>query len=364
MAPSGLAAVMICPGKTELRELPLPQAENDNGLLRIEMCGVSEIDPISFRRSDIAPTILGHEIVGTIQHIGPAAAERWHVKEGDRVIVQEYLPCGECSWCAKGEYRLCPQAQIGAPDARRFGLTGTNITPGLWGGFSQYLYLPPQSVIHPVPDGMQVSLASLALLVANGVQWAAIEGEICPGQAVLVFGGGLVGHAAVRAALEAGAGIVMLCGLAREHECIASGKSFGASFTFSADEEGLEDNIIAATEGRGADVIVDTTNDTSGRVAATAIKTAALGARLVLGGIGLVPMHLGEIRRKYLTIKPVRGHSTVAVKRALELIKKDASVFDALSCKSYPLSETASAIRAGDSEDSSSIIQASVLPWM
>ncbi|MEE8438977.1 MAG: alcohol dehydrogenase catalytic domain-containing protein, partial [Micropepsaceae bacterium] len=139
MTASVLAAVMTAPGKTELRELPLPETREDDGLLRIEACGVSEADPILFRRGDLAPAILGHEILGTIQCAGAAAVARWKVKEGDRVIVQEYLPCGECGWCSKGEYRLCAQAQIAAPNALRVGMTGVNIAPGLWGGFAQHL---------------------------------------------------------------------------------------------------------------------------------------------------------------------------------------------------------------------------------
>jgi len=364
MPGSVLAAVMTGPGKTELRELPFPETREDDGLLRVEACGVSRTDPDLFRRGDLAPVILGHEIVGTVQRAGAVASGRWQVKEGDRIIVQEYIPCGACDWCAKGEYRLCAQAQVAAPNALRFGMTSANVTPGLWGGFAQHLYMHPRSVIHRLPAAVPASLAILTLPIANGVQWAAIEGEISAGHTVLIFGSGLVGLGAVRAALAAGARMVILCGLAREAERLAAGKLFGASHTLNADEEGLEDNIIAATEGRGADVIVDTTDDTSGRVAATAIKSAALGARLVFGGIGLVPLHLGEIRRKYLTIKPVRGHSTVAVNRSLELLENDASLFHSLSCALHPLSETAMAIRAGDSEASPGIIQAGVRPWM
>ncbi len=364
MAASGLAAVMTCPGKTELRELPLPETREDDGLLRIEACGVSEADPILFRRGDLAPAILGHEIFGTIERAGAAAAARWQVKEGDRVIVQEYLPCSECGWCTKGEYRLCAQAQMAAPNALRVGMTGVNIAPGLWGGFAQHLYLHPRSVIHHVPAAVPDSLATLALPVANGVQSAALEGKVSPGQAVLIFGCGLAGLAATRAAVDAGASKVILCGLAREHERLAAGKLLGKTHLLVADEDGLETKVFAAIEGEGADVIVDTTNDTSGRVAATAISCAAIGARLVLGGIGLVPLNLGEFRRKYLTIKPVRGHSSFAVRRALEILENNVSAFQALSRPLHRLSETAAAIRAGDPEASPDMVQAVVRPWM
>jgi threonine dehydrogenase-like Zn-dependent dehydrogenase len=362
--PSAVAAVMTGPGKIERREMRLPETCENDGLLRIEACGVAVSDPVLFRRNDLSPAILGHQIVGTIERLGAHAAARWRAKESDRVIVQEYLPCGACEWCAKGEYRLCDAAQMEASNARRYGMTRTDVAPGLWGGFAQYLYLDPRSVIHAVPDRIPDSLATLVLPCANGIQWAVLDGQVCSGDAVVIFGCGLAGLAAARAAAEAGAASVIICGLQREKECLAAADSFGASHALIAEEEGLETKIDQLTEGHGADVVVDTTSDTSGRVAAAAIRCAAMGANLVLGGIGLVPLNLGEIRRKYLTIKPVRGHSTNAVERGLEMIAGSASAFGQLPCRQYPLGEVAAAIRAGDPEISPGLLRAEVRPWM
>lgn len=364
MGASALAAVMTGPGKIELREMRLPETHDDDGLLRIEACGVAEADPILFRRKDLSPAILGHQIVGTVERVGPHASMRWRAKVGDRVIVQEYLPCGSCDWCAKGEYRLCDKAQMDAPNARRYGMTKTDLIPGLWGGFSQYLYLDPRSVVHTVPDRIPGALATFTLPVANGVQWALLEGEAHRGSAVVIFGCGLSGLAAARAAADAGARSIIVCGLKREKERLAAAEIFGASHTLMADAESLELEIEKATKGHGADVVVDTTADTSGRVAATAVKCAARGATLVLGGIGLVPLNLGEIRRKYLTIKPVRGHSANAVEKALDMIVHNASAFEELPCRQYPLGETSSAIRGGDAEISPGLLHAQVRPWI
>jgi len=363
MTAKALAAVMTGPGKTALRELPIPHPQSDDGLLRIDLCGVAESDPNSFRRGDLAPAILGHEIVGTIERAGEAARARWRLREGDRAIVQEYLPCRACDWCAKGEYRLCAGAQMDAPAALRIGMTGTGTAPGLWGGFAQYLYLHPRLVLHSVPAGLSDSLASLTLPVANGLQALAVEGGLSPGQAILIFGCSLSGLAAACAAADAGAGAVIVCGLARETMRRALGKSFGATHVLTGDEEGLDERIAAATLGKGADIVVDASSDTSGRVAATAIKAAAVGATLVLGGIGQVPLNIGEIRRKYLTIKPVRGHSTNAVERALTLLQRHSGIFSAMPSRSFPLSETANAIAAGNAELSPEIVRAELRPW-
>ena len=158
--------------------------------------------------------------------------------------------------------------------------------------------------------------------------------------------------------------MIIICGLKREKERLATGKFFGASHILIAEDDGLEAKIENITQGHGADVVVDTTADTSGRVTAAAIRCAAPGAHLVLGGIGLIQLNLGEIRRKYLTIKPVRGHSAKAVEKALEMIARNVSVFEELPCRKYALSETTNAIRAGDAEISPGLLRAEVHPWM
>ncbi len=364
MGASALSAVMTGPGKIELREIALPETRDNDGLLRIEACGVAEADPILLRRYDLSPAILGHEFVGTLVRLGAQAADRWRAKEGDRVVVQEYLPCGTCEWCAKGEFRLCETAQLDAPNALRYGMTKTDVAPGLWGGFSQYLYLHPRSIVHVVPEQISSSAATFTLPCANGVQWATLEGEVFHGARVVIFGCGLSTLAAARAAANARADLIIVCGLKREKERLSVAELFGASQTLVADVDGLEANIEQATNGHGADVVVDATADTSGRVAALAIKCAARGANLILGGIGLVPLNLGEVRRKYLTIKPVRGHSANAVEQALNMIQQDASAFERLPRRTFSLSETANAIRAGDAETSPGLLRAQVHPWM
>jgi threonine dehydrogenase-like Zn-dependent dehydrogenase len=46
--------------------------------------------------------ILGHEIAGCIAQLGSQAAHKWPFKEGDRVALEEYMPCGGCEVCRKG----------------------------------------------------------------------------------------------------------------------------------------------------------------------------------------------------------------------------------------------------------------------
>ena len=113
-----LAMVQTAPGELVARDLPIPEIGHDDALLRIEACGICGSDVQGWKSMRRGVRILGHENLGHIAKIGDRAAARWGVKEGDRVALEEYLPCGVCDVCRSGEYRFCPQTDIGLAGER------------------------------------------------------------------------------------------------------------------------------------------------------------------------------------------------------------------------------------------------------
>ncbi len=91
MGDFSLAAVAVDKCKTELREFPIPDLSPDAGLLRVATTGMCGADWPMYQNEKPGPRILGHEIVGTIEKLGALAGNRWGVRVGDLVALEEYL---------------------------------------------------------------------------------------------------------------------------------------------------------------------------------------------------------------------------------------------------------------------------------
>ena len=106
-----LAAVAKENHQIELLDFDFPKITSTTGTLKIEMTGICGSDWPYFLNypQSKGPMVLGHETVGHVHQIGIEAFSRWGVKEGDRVALEEYLPCGHCHYCRTGDFRLCDE---------------------------------------------------------------------------------------------------------------------------------------------------------------------------------------------------------------------------------------------------------------
>ncbi len=360
------AAVKTAANVTEIREYPRPPVTFDSGLMRVESCGVGGSDPEVYRKPEHSPVIMGHEIIGTIDEVGPLAAARWGVQSGDRVAVHEYLPCWHCRWCLQGDFRLCDEVDFFNVKDRlntlRFGMNSVDIPPHLWGGNAEYMYMPLNSVVHRLPATLDARLATLAIPFGNGFQWAVLDGGTTPGDTVLVIGPGQQGLGCALAAKAAGAMTVILIGMTRDRERLDLGLQMGADHAIDAARENVEARIAAITVGRGVDVVIDTTGDPTGEVVALAVAVAAKGARLNLNGLKqAVP--IGEIKKRYLTVRAPRGHSYRSVELALQHIASGRYPLEAVCSHDYGLDEVDLAIKATAGQVVQGAIHVTVSPW-
>lgn len=309
-------AILAEPGNVRLADLDVPEGREDDGLLRVEATGVCGSDVAAFYGAldwDL-PCVLGHEVVGRVHRIGERAAERWGVQEGQRVVLEEYLPCGTCPACTAGHLATCAWGN-------RYGATSLDLWPGLWGGYADYLYLHPQSLVHPVPEDCSAELAQLFIPIANGLHWVEEVGSCRPGDDVVVIGPGPHGLGCVVAAREIGARSVTVVGLPRDSARLAVATKLGAAALVLSEPEEVVAALHDATGGRMAQTILNTANSP----AALDLAVALAGERATIVQIGVTTapstaFPVRDVWRKALTIRGVRGRPSRVIQAALALI--------------------------------------------
>lgn len=365
-----LAAVRTAARTTELREFPKPDVGADAALLKVEVAGICGTDVKMYDSPPFgAPVIMGHENVGVIAEAGPGFLRRHRLEIGDRVFVEHYVGCYSCEWCRAGQYQHCESTDWRTnADARRFGYTSAENPGRLWGGFAEYMYLPWNSVLHKVPDGVDAELAGLVTPLSNGVEWALVDAGVRFGSTVLIQGPGQQGLSQVVACEGAGARCVIVTGTDRDKARLDLARELGAGHVVDVTAEDPLDRIRELTSGAGVDVVLDCTAGAG--VAPVLLGIDALkrrgGTLLVQGELAAFPdFPIKKVTEKAITIKSARGHSYRSCEHALDLLLAERHRFDRLTTHRFPLSDVDLAIRTlGGETDARDVIHVSLMPWL
>jgi threonine dehydrogenase-like Zn-dependent dehydrogenase len=341
------AAVQVAPEQIELREFPRPRTGPDDGLLRVEANGICGSDVETYRGHLGGPRpafIPGHEPLGVVEEVGERAAERWGVQPGDRVAVEVIVPCRACRECLTGRYQFCPNRKYG------HGVTGIGVEPALWGGLAEYMYLSPTSVLHKVDAALPAEVAALYNAMGAGVRWACHLGEVRIGETVLVLGAGQRGIAAVVAARSAGAGLIIITGLAADQHKLALARELGADHTIVVDGDAAENTVERVTEitgGEMADLALELTP-----MAAEPITDALLavrrGGRVVLAGLKgnrEIPVRTDLVINRALTVRGAFGVDARGMEDAIALLESRRYPLQKMHTHTFGLDDTALAIR-------------------
>lgn len=182
------ATVFRGPGRVEVTEVPKPKVGPEEVLVRVHYCGICGSDLEAYHTGMYEPgVIIGHEFAGEVVQVG-ANAQGW--KKGERVTVNDAIPCGFCRSCRRDQYTLCESL----------------LMPGvtLNGGMAEYALLPA-GALHRLPQGVstrQGALIEPLAVVLHGIHRSALR----PGDRVLVMGAGPIGLLTLQCARIAGAG--------------------------------------------------------------------------------------------------------------------------------------------------------------
>ena len=337
-------AVMEAPGVMSIRELPYPRLAPRDALLRVTMCGVCGSDPILFfgQHKLRMPTILGHEIVGTIAEIGSEAEQIHGVKAGDTVVVEFGLGCGYCRLCRAGNWRLCSNG------GHYGGTRPLEQSPGLWGAYAEYLFLPAEAHVHKIDRQIPPEAAVMACAVlGNGIRWTCTLGGLSVGDTVAIIGPGPQGLACVIAAKEAGASRIVVLGLRQDSDRLGFASKLGATDVICVDELDPVSALSELTGGEMAHVVVDVSGSPQG-VQVSLDLVGKLGTVVSAGAnkYKAIPLQTDKIVQKEVRFQGAVSHDTTAVLQALSVVASRKYPLEDMVTHRFPLEETERAIRA------------------
>ena len=340
---TSFAMVQTGPRALEPRDVPLPDINDDGAILKLEACGICGSDYEQFEgllRTPV-PAIPGHEPLGRIAKIGDRAAARWGVDEGDRVAVETMLSCRHCDPCLGGRYHLCEARKI-------YSYVPLTEPPGLWGGYSQYMYLHPNSIVHRMDAALPPEIAVAFNPLGAGFRWAVEIPNTQPGDVVVILGPGQRGLASVLACREVGVATIIVTGLAADAKKLALARAFGATHTIDVDNEDAVKRVRTLTDGRGADVVVDVSAYATKPVA-DALSMARPGGTVVLAGLkGFKPVDdfvSDLIVMKEISVRGAIGVTSSGYRNAIRLIESGRAPIADMHTHDFALADAELAIR-------------------
>ena len=361
-----MAAVMPAPRRpVELREFRRPDLAEGGALLRTarsEVCG-TDVHLWHGRLAGVPyPLIPGHVSAGTVTDIRGTVSsiDGSPLREGDRAVFFDvHRTCGRCRACT------IHRTPTRCPSRRVYGITDA-AADGLFGGWSQAIYLEPGVVAARLPDSVSFDDyigAGCGLQTAVHIlERAALK----HGDSVLVQGTGAVGLSAIALARLGGAGTVVAIGAPGPRLALA--RLMGADHVYDLEHttpaERLED-LRSRTHGEGVDVVIEAAG--SSRAFEEGLTLVRDGGRYVVAGHytdagpATINVHT-DINRKHLEIRGCWGSEPGHFQRAVSILGRHAGMvpWKDIGERTYPLGRLNEAL--ADAE-AMRIAKAIVDPW-
>lgn len=245
-------------GEVQTSELADPKPAAEEVLIQVHASGIchTDIDILHGRYgSSTFPLVPGHEYAGEIVAVGDGVKQ---FKEGQRVVVDPNIHCGECRACKKGLTNLCD----------KLGAYGVTVN----GGFAQYSAVNKNNIVL-MPNDLSYGVAALAEpvgCVLNGLD--AFETDSL--DSALIFGAGPIGMLMALALRTKGVNDVTMADIDESRLVLAESFGLKAVAANSTDLAKLEKSI---------DLVVDATGVPS--VAEGLINYAANGGNVLFFGV-------------------------------------------------------------------------------
>ncbi|GHU66742.1 putative zinc-type alcohol dehydrogenase-like protein [Clostridia bacterium] len=283
------------PNEIVVKQVSLPTVNSNEALVRIKsvmICG-SDVSAYKGRGVQIDyPRIIGHEVAGVIEQVGENDGG---LKNGDHVLLNPYIYCGECYSCKQGRTNACEQLEV----------LGVQTD----GAMSEY-FAHPTKLLIKVSNEIPWELVPLAEPLTIAMH-ALHRTKLTAGEHVVIIGVGSIGLYAAQIALAYGAVPIVLDVVDSRLE---NAKKYGVKCVINNKKQDSIAMIREITDGRMAEVVVEASGVKS-EIRRTVDYASYLG-RIAFTGwpTGETPILTPMITKKELDI---RGSRT-GVKEELE----------------------------------------------
>lgn len=263
------AAVLNKPLDIEVKEVPIPEIQADQVLIKVHCIGICGSDVHYYEHGKIGryevkePIILGHEMAGDIVAVGDSVR---NLTVGERVAVEPGVTCGRCDYCKEGRYNLCPDVVFMA-------------TPPVDGAWAEYVAVRSDFVF-PLPDGMSYETGALLEPFSVGMH-AMNRGKVKPSDRMLITGLGPIGLLTIQAARLYGVKEIYATDVVPFRLELA--KKLGVAAVIDPSKESLAERLEQLTAGKGMDVSIETSGNP--RAVQDVLTVTKRGGRIVLVGL-------------------------------------------------------------------------------
>ena len=253
------AVVIEKPGTITVQDVPQPEPEEGEVLVKVGACGICGTD-LHIADGEFPPTpypiVPGHEFAGEVVAVGRGVTG---VAEGDRVAVDPSLYCGHCHFCRVGKGNLC----------QNWGAIGDTVN----GAFAEYVAVPAANA-YALPDHVTYRQGALIEPVSCAVHGIDVLSPRL-GDTCLIVGAGTMGLMLLQLVLRAGASRVSVLDLNAAR--LPRAERLGATRTSIALAELMEQDPL------GFDCVIDATG--SPKAQESAFSAVKRGGKLLIFGV-------------------------------------------------------------------------------
>lgn len=329
------AVQIVKPNELRVIEMEKPTLDaHNNVLVKMTAAGICGSDVGIYHGTNAAatyPRVIGHEMVGVVVETGPTAKK---VKVGDRVIIDQVVPCGHCYACRKGRPNVCGNLQV----------RGVHID----GGYREYMAVPDTDC-YLVPDSLTDAEAVMIEPTTIAVQCcsrAQLESE----DTVLIIGSGALGSSILRIVRLYHPQKIIVADIddAKLQEALQN----GATDVINSLKEDVPARCRELTGGYGVTVSIDAACVKTSLL--TALQATGNAGRVITMGFSVAPTEVNQfvITSKELDVRGSRLQNR-KFQDVIDLINAGKVDLRGSISHTFPLTEAQKAFDFVDSRDPS-----------